>query len=77
MTDFLKKKNHKAGLTPDRATLPHQLGSELPLPQIGVKNTAKETTSNTQAPMNRQIPQGKPHAKVMGASQNLKHGKYL
>lgn len=76
MSDFLKKKGQKSGLQIAREILPMQ-GPQGIMPTAGVKNTKFQSNNNTKAAVKTSIPQGKAHAKVMGAAANLKHGKYL
>lgn len=76
MTDFLKKKNNKGGMQIAREILPMQ-GRQGVMPTAGVKNMKFQSNNNTKAAVKTSVPQGKAHAKVMGAAANLKHGKYL
>jgi len=70
---YLQKKNN-AGQLHGKSVAPMQPTHAQP--SGGVSNTAKQSYNNTQAKVTSHVPQGKPHAKVMGSSPT-KHGKYL
>lgn len=73
---FLQKQNNQGGLDHNRSIAPNQ-GRQGVLPVSGVNNTSMASLNNTKAPMTRTVPQGKPHAKVVGAPKNMQHGRYL
>lgn len=72
---YLAKKNNKGGLSGGNAVAPGQ--PAMSEPTVGVKNTQFEKLNTTKAQVATRVPQGKSHAKVIGAPKNLKHGKYL